>query len=121
MYCDHVQVFLNVATGGFGTEMTTKTDEGLKNSLGGLAYAITGMHADCLHVQLQQDTWLACACWGPIALKVSICCHGCLSHMQMTISARPLAQKKGDASHILLGGTSCYNDVQMCNGGQLYC
>ncbi|KAK9822314.1 hypothetical protein WJX74_006531 [Apatococcus lobatus] len=37
------QVFLNVATGGFGTEMTTKTDEGMKNSLGGLAYAITGI------------------------------------------------------------------------------
>ncbi|KAK9868762.1 hypothetical protein WJX84_009994 [Apatococcus fuscideae] len=37
------EVFLNVATGGFGTEMTTKTDEGMKNTFGGLAYAITGI------------------------------------------------------------------------------
>jgi diacylglycerol kinase family enzyme len=37
-----VQVFMNVATGGFGTEITTQTDEGLKNKLGGAAYFLTG-------------------------------------------------------------------------------
>ena len=31
-----------MATGGFGTELTVKTDESLKNSIGGAAYAITG-------------------------------------------------------------------------------
>ena len=37
-----VQAFINVATGGFGTELTVKTDEGLKDKLGGAAYFVTG-------------------------------------------------------------------------------
>ena len=54
-----LQVFLNVATGGFGTEMTTKTDEGMKNSLGGLAYAITGvcMHATAFPMRTRVHDW----------------------------------------------------------------
>lgn len=38
-----VQVFMNVATGGFGTEVTVKTDPKMKQQLGGAAYIITGM------------------------------------------------------------------------------
>lgn len=33
----------NVASGGFGTQVTVETDEGLKKMLGGLAYLVTGM------------------------------------------------------------------------------
>ena len=33
----------NLASGGFGTEVTTETHEGLKNALGGLAYVLTGL------------------------------------------------------------------------------
>jgi len=33
----------NLASGGFGTEVTTQTNEGLKSMLGGLAYVITGL------------------------------------------------------------------------------
>lgn len=33
----------NVASGGFGTQVTVETDEGLKKMLGGLAYLITGI------------------------------------------------------------------------------
>ncbi|NCT70767.1 MAG: lipid kinase YegS [Xanthomonadaceae bacterium] len=33
----------NLASGGFGTEVTVETDEGLKKMLGGLAYLITGV------------------------------------------------------------------------------
>ncbi len=33
----------NVVSGGFGTQVTVDTDEGLKKMLGGLAYLITGM------------------------------------------------------------------------------
>lgn len=33
----------NLATGGFGTEVTTETHEGLKKLLGGLAYVLTGL------------------------------------------------------------------------------
>ena len=33
---------MNVATGGFGTEITAQTDEGLKDKLGGAAYLLTG-------------------------------------------------------------------------------
>lgn len=33
---------MNVATGGFGTEITAQTDEGMKNNLGGAAYLLTG-------------------------------------------------------------------------------
>ncbi len=34
---------INLASGGFGTEITVETDEGLKKVLGGLAYLITGI------------------------------------------------------------------------------
>ena len=34
---------MNVATGGFGTELTVKTDEDLKNKMGGAAYLFTGV------------------------------------------------------------------------------
>lgn len=40
-----MQIFINVATGGFGTELTVKTDEEMKKNLGGAAYAITGERA----------------------------------------------------------------------------
>ncbi|HEY0335626.1 MAG TPA: lipid kinase YegS [Stenotrophomonas sp.] len=33
----------NVASGGFGTQVTVETDEGLKQLLGGLAYLVTGL------------------------------------------------------------------------------
>ena len=33
----------NLASGGFGTEVTVETDEGLKKMLGGLAYLVTGI------------------------------------------------------------------------------
>ena len=33
----------NLASGGFGTEVTTETNEGLKKLLGGLAYVLTGL------------------------------------------------------------------------------
>ena len=33
---------MNIATGGFGTEITSQTDEGLKDKLGGAAYLFTG-------------------------------------------------------------------------------
>ncbi|AFT71951.1 putative lipid kinase YegS-like protein [Alloalcanivorax dieselolei B5] len=35
--------FLNMATGGFGTEVTTETSEELKSMLGGAAYLLTGL------------------------------------------------------------------------------
>jgi lipid kinase YegS len=34
---------LNLASGGFGTQVTVETDDGLKRMLGGLAYLITGI------------------------------------------------------------------------------
>lgn len=33
----------NLASGGFGTQVTVETDEGLKDLLGGLAYLVTGL------------------------------------------------------------------------------
>lgn len=35
--------FMNMATGGFGTEVTTQTSEDLKGMLGGAAYLLTGL------------------------------------------------------------------------------
>ena len=40
---DGVHWAANLASGGFGTEVTTETPESLKSMLGGLAYAITGL------------------------------------------------------------------------------
>jgi diacylglycerol kinase family enzyme len=37
------QVFVNVATGGFGAEITESTDSGLKDKLGGASYLLTGL------------------------------------------------------------------------------
>ncbi|MFI8479287.1 lipid kinase YegS [Pseudomonas sp. NPDC078700] len=37
------QLFLNMATGGFGTSVTTNTPEDLKKVLGGAAYFLTGL------------------------------------------------------------------------------
>ena len=45
--CDTIEIngrfFLNMATGGFGTEVTTQTSEELKRLLGGAAYLLTGI------------------------------------------------------------------------------
>ena len=41
---------MNVATGGFGTEVTVKTDPRMKQQLGGAAYILTGV---------QQHSYLA--------------------------------------------------------------
>jgi len=38
------RAFVNVATGGFGTSVTTQTDPKLKKMLGGAAYIFTGLH-----------------------------------------------------------------------------
>lgn len=40
---DNVHWCANLASGGFGTQVTLQTDEGLKKMLGGLAYLITGI------------------------------------------------------------------------------
>lgn len=40
---DGIHWCANLASGGFGTEVTVETDEGLKKMLGGLAYLITGI------------------------------------------------------------------------------
>ena len=37
-------VFVNMATGGFGTQVTSQTDPKLKRVLGGAAYLFTGLH-----------------------------------------------------------------------------
>ncbi|WP_415714496.1 lipid kinase YegS [Roseibium sp.] len=37
-------VFVNMATGGFGTQVTSQTDPKLKRALGGAAYLFTGLH-----------------------------------------------------------------------------
>ncbi len=37
------RIFINVATGGFGTEITVATDPTLKKHLGGAAYLLTGL------------------------------------------------------------------------------
>ena len=40
---DGVHWCANLASGGFGTQVTLQTDEGLKKMLGGLAYLVTGV------------------------------------------------------------------------------
>ena len=40
---DDIHWAANLASGGFGTDVTVQTSEGLKKMLGGLAYLITGM------------------------------------------------------------------------------
>ena len=37
-----LQAFINVATAGFGSDITTKTDPAMKKQIGGVAYLVTG-------------------------------------------------------------------------------
>lgn len=49
--------FLNMATGGFGTEAAKQTDSGLKDKVGGAAYLITGEPA-----QVFENWWPLFCC-----------------------------------------------------------
>ncbi|MBX3184638.1 MAG: lipid kinase YegS [Polyangiaceae bacterium] len=40
---DSIRWFANLASGGFGTQVTVETPEGMKRLLGGLAYLLTGL------------------------------------------------------------------------------
>ena len=61
------RVFINMATGGFGTKITTETPEKLKSILGGASYFLHGI--------LRMDTLKAdfCQISGPV---VSLCTFG---------------------------------------------
>ncbi|HGN1705838.1 TPA: lipid kinase YegS [Providencia rettgeri] len=55
--------FLNMATGGFGTRITTETPEALKSALGGAAYVINGLlrpdtlKTDICHIEGDNFSW----------------------------------------------------------------
>lgn len=55
--------FLNMATGGFGTRITTETPEALKSALGGAAYVINGLFrpdtlkTDICHIEGNNFSW----------------------------------------------------------------
>lgn len=55
--------FLNMATGGFGTRITTETPEALKSALGGAAYVINGLlrpdtlKTDICHIEGENFSW----------------------------------------------------------------
>ncbi|MFK7998341.1 MAG: lipid kinase YegS [Polyangiales bacterium] len=57
------RAFLNVATGGFGTEVTTSTDATLKEMLGGAAYFLTGvsrfasLEPSRAHIESAEGVW----------------------------------------------------------------
>ena len=62
-----VQAFVNVATGGFGTELTVKTDENLKKSMGGAAYVLTGTAAAAARLIAcfwQHALYMLVYCWS---------------------------------------------------------
>src|SRR3546814_8971801 len=42
----HTHWAANLASGGFGTQVTVETHDGLKKILGGLAYMVTGMRSE---------------------------------------------------------------------------
>ncbi|WP_272573202.1 lipid kinase YegS [Providencia sp. PROV259] len=55
--------FINMATGGFGTRITTETPEALKSALGGAAYVINGLlrpdtlKTDICRIESDNFTW----------------------------------------------------------------
>ena len=55
--------FVNMATGGFGTEAAKQTDSGLKDKVGGAAYVITGEAIKVLLLPLSAKTVLMS--WRP--------------------------------------------------------
>ena len=56
----NAQVFVNVATGGFGAEITESTDSGLKDTLGGASYLLTGLTSP---QKLSAKCDVACGRW----------------------------------------------------------
>lgn len=54
------KAFLNMCSGGFGTEATKKTDQGLKNVLGKASYFITGMQ--CIVLPVPHECPGRCCC-----------------------------------------------------------
>ena len=57
---------MNMATGGFGTEVTVKTDPKMKQQLGGAAYIITG-DAQCS--LWRHSTLVLASCCFPVAFQ----------------------------------------------------
>lgn len=60
---NHDAYFMNMATGGFGTRITTETPEALKSALGGAAYVINGLlrpdtlKTDTCKIEAEDFSW----------------------------------------------------------------
>lgn len=60
---NHQSFFMNMATGGFGTRITTETPEALKSALGGAAYVINGLlrpdtlKTDTCKIETEHFSW----------------------------------------------------------------
>lgn len=60
---NHDAYFINMATGGFGTRITTETPEALKSALGGAAYVLNGLlrpdtlKTDTCKIEAENFSW----------------------------------------------------------------
>ena len=66
---------MNVATGGFGTEVTVKTDPRMKQQLGGAAYILTGVHLlpTCIECSVRATATKGFAQWHGTDQCVMLC------------------------------------------------
>ncbi len=76
-FVDYVKVnqkyFLNVATGGFGAQITISTPPALKNILGGKAYALTGLLKLFSFVPIEGTLWIDGYEVESSAIAVAVC------------------------------------------------
>lgn len=70
--CCGERYFINVATGGFGAEITAATDPALKETLGSAAYLLTGLsHLSRIHAQqarFNTNKWVWEGCFLAMAI-----------------------------------------------------
>lgn len=115
------KVFVNVATGGFGAEVTESTDKGLKDSLGGAAYILTGL--------LKPHTISAKEATAKMPLEAQVCQDGewvgikGMDHSEIKAAkdgSKDYAEFTGDLLVLAVGNSrQAGGGVQLCPDAQV--
>lgn len=93
---------MNVATGGFGAEITESTDSGLKDTLGGASYLLTGLTSP---QKLSAKCDVVCNRWWLRRLHTGHVCYlaalryMCAMHLQAVLTSCDAAGTRQPRCH----------------------
>lgn len=120
--------FINMATGGFGTQITTSTPEELKRALGGVAYFLTGMTQFTSIAAVSGQMKAPDFCWQGEFLVLGVgngrqaggghelCPHALLDDGLMDISILPQTEQRSLADtlqYLMLDGGSALQEAMI--------